>query len=200
MEHSINIKDAMIRYHVIHSKVRNPRLEFRGGKFQLIIPESYPDHERIIRKHKRWIYNRHIRMQRLLSASKDLELDHSRSEEELKGLVRTCVLSMGKELGVQPKAVRFRKMKTKWGSCSSRSNLNFNTYMRYLPGELIEYIVYHEMVHLIELNHSPDFWKHIRARFKDPKYYEEQLSNHWFLIQEEINKQIPARNGRASIP
>ncbi len=200
MEHSIKIKDATIRYRVIHTKVSNPRLEFRDGKFQLFIPENYPDHERIIRKHKRWIYNRHIRMQRLLSASKDLELDRSRSEEELKGLVRTCVLAMGKELGVEPKAVRFRKMKTKWGSCSSRSNLNFNIYMRYLPRELIEYIVYHEMVHLIELNHSPDFWKHIEVRFGNHKHYEEQLSNHWFLIQEEINKQIPARNGRASIP
>lgn len=187
MEHYVNIKDATIKYHVIHRKIKNPRLEFREGRFNLIIPKNYPDHKKLILKHSRWVYNRHIRMQRLLSASRDIELDH-RSEEELKELVRHYVLSIGKELGVQPNAVRFRKMRTKWGSCSSGSNLNFNTHMLHLPEYMIEYVVYHEMVHLIELNHSSRFWNYIKVRFEDHKRYEEQLSNYWFMIQDEIKE------------
>ncbi|WP_406656174.1 M48 family metallopeptidase [Methanolobus sp. ZRKC2] len=188
MEHYVNIKDATIKYHVIHRKIKNPRLEFREGTFNLIIPKDYPDHEKIILRHRRWIYNRHIRMQHLLAASKTMELEQNRSEDEFKELVRICVLSIGKELKVQPDTVRFRKMRTKWGSCSSKGNLNFNTYMRHLPEDMIEYVVYHEMVHLIELNHGPNFWNYIKSHFKDHKNYEEQLSNYWFLIQEEIKK------------
>ncbi|TGC11162.1 M48 metallopeptidase family protein [Methanolobus halotolerans] len=186
MEHSVSIKDDIIKYHVIHRKIKTPRLEFREGRFNLIIPKNYPEHEKIILRHRRWIYNRYVRMQRLLSASAGIELEHSRSEEELKELVGRSALSIGKELGVQPNAIRFRKMRTKWGSCSSGANINFNTYMRYLPEKMIEYVVYHEMVHLIELNHSPCFWSYIRSRFKDHKNYEEELANYWFLIQEKI--------------
>ena len=188
MEHVVNIKDVTVKYHVIHRKIKNPRLEFKEGRFNLIIPKNYPDHEKLIHRHRRWIYNRHMRMQRLLAASRDLELEHNRSEEELKEFVRLCVFSIGNELGVQPEAVRFRKMKSKWGSCSSRSNLNFNTHMRYLPEEMIEYVVYHEMVHLIELNHSLRFWDYIKSRFENYRNYEEQLSNYWYLIQKEIKE------------
>lgn len=186
MEHTVNIKGTDIRYQVIHRKIKNPRLEFREGRFNLIIPKNYPDHEKIILRHSRWIYNRHTQMQRRLDASRDIRLEQDRSDEDLKEIIRLCVLSIGKELDVKPNAVRFRRMRTKWGSCSSRGNLNFNSHMRHLPEEMIEYVVYHEMVHLIELNHSPKFWNYIRSRFGDYKKYEEQLSNYWFLIQEEI--------------
>lgn len=188
MEHYVSIKDATIKYHVIHRRIKNPRLEFREGRFNLIIPKDYPDHEKIILRHSRWIYNRHIWMQHRLNASADIELEQNRSDEELKEFIRSCVILIGKELDVQPNAVRFRRMRTKWGSCSSRANLNFNTHMRYLPEEMIEYVVYHEMAHLIELNHSPRFWNYIRSRFGDYKKYEELLSNYWFLIQEEIKE------------
>lgn len=185
MEHTVNIKDATIRYNVIHRKIKNPRLEFRDACFRLIVPEGYVDHEKLIRRHSRWVYNRHERIQRMLSVSRNIEL-HGMTEEELKESVRACVLSIGKELGVQPDSIHFRKMRTKWGSCSCRAKLNFNTHMRYLPEEMIEYIVYHEMVHLIEMNHGPRFWNYIRARFKDHKDHEEQLSGYWFLIQGKI--------------
>ena len=188
MEHYVSIKDVTIKYQVIRRKIKNPRLEFREGRFKLILPADYTGHEERILSHKRWIYNRHMRVQSLLAASREIELEHKRSEEQLKELVRLNVLSIGSELGVQPDAIRFRKMTSKWGSCSSRNNLNFNTYMRYLPEELIEYVVYHEMVHLIELNHSPRFWSYIRSRFEDHKSYEEQLSNYWYLIQKHLKE------------
>jgi hypothetical protein len=77
-------------------------------------------------------------------------------------------------------------MKTKWGSCSSKGNLNFNTFLQYLPDAMVEYIVHHEMVHLIELNHSSRFWNHVKKRYPDYKESEKKLAAYWSLINKNI--------------
>ena len=51
-----------------------------------------------------------------------------------------------------------KDQKTRWGSCSSNKNLNFNYKILFLPDHLVEYIVVHELCHLEEMNHSKDFW------------------------------------------
>ena len=187
MEHQITIKDAVICYDVIRGEVKNPRLEFKKGRLKLIIPKGYKEHERIIHRHRRWIYNRHSWMQEMLAEAGNIQLEPGRPEEDLRILVRRMVASISNELEVAPQAVSFRKMRAKWGSCSSKGNLSFNKHIRYLPEDLIEYIVFHEMVHLIELNHGPVFRRHISARFSDHKVFDKKLSAYWFLIQEHVN-------------
>jgi hypothetical protein len=61
----------------------------------------------------------------------------------------------------------FGRMKSKWASCSPRGNLTVNTLLKFLPADLIEYVVYHEIAHLIEKRHDQRFWKMIKRRFKD---------------------------------
>ncbi|WP_319508815.1 M48 family metallopeptidase [uncultured Methanolobus sp.] len=180
-----SIRDMVIDYELIRRDVKNPRLEFRDQRLYLIVPHSHKDHEKIIQRHKRWIYNRYSRVQKLKEISQDVELVAGRSVEELKELVNSFIAMIGDELGAKPQRIGFRKMKTKWGSCSSRGNLNFNSHMRHLPDRIIEYIVFHEMVHLIELNHSHRFWNHIKERFPDYKEYETMLAAYWSLIQKQ---------------
>jgi len=57
------------------------------------------------------------------------------------------------------KKVTVRHQHSKWGSCSKNGNLNFNLLLASLPLELIDYVIIHELAHLIELNHSKEFWK-----------------------------------------
>ena len=61
--------------------------------------------------------------------------------------------------GFQYNEVKIRKSKTRWGSCSIRSNINLSIYLMILPKHLIDYVLLHELCHTIEMNHSTAFWK-----------------------------------------
>lgn len=54
--------------------------------------------------------------------------------------------------------IRTKDVKTRWGSCSSLGNLNFNYKILFLPEHLQDYIVVHELCHLRQMNHGPNFW------------------------------------------
>lgn len=54
--------------------------------------------------------------------------------------------------------VRLSSAKTRWGSCSSRSGIRLHWRLVHLPPSLIDYVVAHEVAHLVEMNHSPRFW------------------------------------------
>ncbi|MCX6820080.1 MAG: M48 family metallopeptidase [Candidatus Adlerbacteria bacterium] len=59
------------------------------------------------------------------------------------------------------KKVFIKNHKSRWGSCSERGNLNFNYKVVFLPVEIVDYIIVHELCHLAEFNHSPAFWAQV---------------------------------------
>src|SRR5436305_1213405 len=59
---------------------------------------------------------------------------------------------------VKPGRVYVMGQRTKWGNCSRLRNLSFNWRLVMAPGEVLDYIVVHELAHLIEPSHSPRFW------------------------------------------
>jgi predicted metal-dependent hydrolase len=85
-------------------------------------------------------------------------------------------------LDVELNNVFFRKMKTKWASCSSRRNLTVNMLMRCLPEHLLEYVVFHEIAHMIEKRHNDKFWKIVSKEFKNYEELEKGLFIYWFRV------------------
>lgn len=67
--------------------------------------------------------------------------------------------------GYTYKSVSLMSATTRWGSCSSQKNLNFNWKLIMAPLEVLDYVVCHELAHLLELNHSRNFWEKVRKIF-----------------------------------
>lgn len=186
MRKTVKIYDLNVEYDIVHRNVKYWRLELKNEKLVLIAPEGHDDYGKIIEKHKNWIYKKFKAMKASKDEAKQRELNYERSEEEFRGMIQELVKKFSLELDVTVNKVYFRRMKSRWGSCSSRNNININRYLKYLPEYLIEYVVFHEVAHLVELNHSKRFWDIIYEKFNDYKEMEKELSIYWFAIKETI--------------
>ena len=71
---------------------------------------------------------------------------------------------------------------SKWGSCSSKRNLNFNWHLIFLPPHLIDYIIIHELMHLREMNHSPAYWAWVARYYPDYKAAKQEIHQQQWLI------------------
>jgi predicted metal-dependent hydrolase len=78
-------------------------------------------------------------------------------------------------------------MRTKWGSLSQRKNLTINTLLNYLPEELIQYVIFHELTHTQERKHNDEFWNLINQKFKNYQTNEKDLLIYWFLVQRKLS-------------
>lgn len=76
------------------------------------------------------------------------------------------------------KSVNLKYNSTNWGSCSSDSNLNLSTRLLFAPQPVIDYVIIHELAHLIELNHSSRFWKLVADAMPNYQEKEEWLKEH----------------------
>ena len=74
-------------------------------------------------------------------------------------------------VGVDYGRITIRNQKSRWGSCSSKGNLNFNCLLVLMPPDVLDYVVVHELCHRKEMNHSPQFWAEVRKVLPD---YEKQ--------------------------
>lgn len=81
-------------------------------------------------------------------------------------------------IGVTFGRVTIRDQKSRWGSCSSKNNLNFNWKLIMAPPEALDYVVIHELCHLIEFNHSPRFWELVRAQMPEYAAWKAWLKAH----------------------
>lgn len=95
----------------------------------------------------------------------DKELRHMTKEARI--IIPERVKYFAKIIGVTYGQITIRHQKTRWGSCSSSGNLNFNCMLMATSPELIDYVVVHELCHRKQLNHSPLFWKEVEEILPD---------------------------------
>ncbi len=100
--------------------------------------------------------------------------------ELTRALVTERVLYWSGVYGIQFGKISIRKQKTRWGSCSSAGNLNFNYRLGFLPFELMDYIVVHELCHIKEYNHSQNFWDLVGEAYPQYKQLRKTLETYRF--------------------
>lgn len=164
-------------YRLIRSQRRTLGMEI--GKNGLIvrapIKASDADIRAFIEKHLAWI-EKHTK--ELESREKEREArgesTDKLSEEELRELAARArefiperVRLYAPRIGVKFGRITIRNQRSKWGSCSSKGNLNFNCLLMLAPPEVIDSVVVHELCHLKEMNHSPRFYAEVKRVFPD---------------------------------
>ena len=90
-------------------------------------------------------------------------------------------------MNVQYGRITIRNQKTRWGSCSSKGNLNFNCLLMLAPDEVVDYVVIHELCHLIDMNHSKAFWKQVEQMMPDYQKHRKWLKDHGNEIMERMS-------------
>ena len=174
-------KPVQFPYIVSHRDVKHPRLEFRTGTLLVVLPKGQ-DETRVLKKHRQWIERKYQFIHDAIDLSATITLE-SRTKEGFRTQVQEIIGIYSQELGCAPDRVVIKKMCSKWASCSKNRALTINSLGQYLPDMLVEYIVFHEMVHLINRNHDQHFWKCINNKFKDSEDIERNLCVFWFQVQ-----------------
>jgi predicted metal-dependent hydrolase len=169
-----------ILYKVTYKRIKNPRIEYRAGSLNLVVPHGY-DAEILLDKYKKWINKKKSYLQECLYISEKSDLVF-RKESEFKALVYEISARLSAELELTLKEITFRKMKARWASMNSKRKMTINRVMSGLPEYLVEYIIFHELVHLMEMRHSKRFRQIISIRYKDFKKIDRQLYAYWLKI------------------
>ena len=76
------------------------------------------------------------------------------------------------------KGVRLKYNHSNWGSCSTKGYINLSTRLLFAPPPVIDYVIIHELAHLIEFNHSPRFWRIVREIVPDYREKQQWLKEH----------------------
>jgi len=136
-----------------------------GEPPQLTVPAWLPDDEieRVLDEHRDWIaHERAKQVPRLrLDPYAVSEVEARRAAREL---VTMLVDEEAPPLGVTVRRIEVRDQKTRWGSCSTRGTLSFNWRLVLAPFDVLDYVVVHELCHLVEPNHSHRFWRLLETR------------------------------------
>lgn len=160
-----------VTYRIIRSGRRTLGLEIRGGELIVRAPYTVPDRriEQFVADHAKWIAKHLEESRRESSSAVPLTAGEIRelADRALK-LIPERVEYYARIIGVSYGNITIRCQRTKWGSCTSRGNLNFNCLLMLTPPEVIDSIVVHELCHRREMNHSERFYAEVYKAY--PEY------------------------------
>lgn len=99
-------------------------------------------------------------------------------KRQIRQLVTQRVAYYADVMGIAYGRISMRNQRTRWGSCSSDGNLNFNCRLLYVPPELVDYVVVHELAHRKHMNHSAAFWQEVERYMPDYRERRERLKQY----------------------
>ncbi len=150
----------------------------RDGSIAVRAPKSIPGEyiEGFIKKYE----DRIIKAQKKAEDKKEIRRDAGPEEEkELRLLAKSVLTEKVKYysslVGVSPSGITVTGAKTRFGSCSGKNRISFSFYLMRYPEEAVDYVVVHELCHILHHNHSKAFYKEIEKILPDYKKREKIL-------------------------
>lgn len=160
-----------IEYELICSNRRTIAVEIRNGRVIVRAPQrmSKAEIERFVASKADWI-NKHLEVAKQRQSvpvqpftAAEIQQLADAALKDIPQRVQKYVAIIGVTVG----RITIRNQKTRWGSCSSKGDLNFNCLLMLCPEEIRDYVVVHELCHRKELNHSSRFWNEVARVMPD---------------------------------
>ncbi|MCR5213353.1 MAG: M48 family metallopeptidase [Eubacterium sp.] len=171
-----------MKYEIIRSKRKSIGIQVVSSEKVIVrapMKASIKSIEEVINANILWIEKQKNRLKKTEEVKKNIE---PLSQKELKELAeKACIVFRERAeyfaplVGVTYGRITVRNQKSRWGSCSSKGNLNFNVALMLAPPEVLDYVVVHELSHRIYMNHSKDFWAKVESVCPSYKEHEKWL-------------------------
>lgn len=95
-------------------------------------------------------------------------------------------ISIAKQIGVSYNKINILDLKYRWGSCTPKDNIHFNWRLIKAPMNVIEYIIVHELTHLLEANHTSEFWNRVRTSLPRYSSAKKWLMNYGYELEVDL--------------
>ena len=163
-------------YEVIRSRRRTMTAEIKGDRLIIRAPAWATEAEirSFLQKNRKWIEEHmaraQYRQQQLAGVHRLTGEEKQALAERARAVIPARVAYYAPRIGVTYGRITLRWQATRWGSCSSKGNLNFNCLLMLAPPAVLDSVVVHELCHRKEMNHSPRFYAEVLRVF--PEYWE----------------------------
>lgn len=171
----------MEEYRVIRSDRKSVSIRVSpDGVVEVRCPRWMPEPQirEVVQKHRGWIQT-HLEKAAQIPRLPPFTVEEvERMADEALQVIPPRVKHFAQLLGVRVGRITVRNQLTKWGSCSSKGNLNFNCVLVLSPPEVLDYVVVHELCHRKHMDHSPAFWTEVAKLIPDYKIKRQWLKDH----------------------
>ena len=173
---------------VIRSRRKTLSVEIRNGRLLVRAPlrVSGAEISRFLQEKQRWIDRHLARAMAQEEAAKDIPL---LTEQEIRGLAEEAkklipdrAAYFARLMGVSYGRITIRCQRTRWGSCSSKGNLNFNCLLMLAPRDVLDSVIVHELCHRKHMNHSAAFYEEVLRILPDYKTCDRWLKKNGPLL------------------
>lgn len=133
-----------------------------------------------VQKNERWIFRKYqeVKDEAAKRPAHSRPLPTEAEKREILEKIAGRVYHYEKIMNLSANRITVKNQKTRWGSCSSKKNLNFNYKLAYMPQEILDYVVVHELAHLRHMNHSREFWALVEQYLPDYRQRRNWLKEH----------------------
>jgi predicted metal-dependent hydrolase len=183
----VDVAGRQIEVHIRRSKrVKGNRIVVRYGlPPELVVRPRATDTDidHALALHRPWLERQLANAAEPKLALEKLGLTETQGRREARARIELIAQSEAVALGVRYKRLTIRDQVSRWGSCSSAGSLSFNWRLVLAPHDVLDYVVVHEVCHLVEHHHGPAFWALVEKR--RPHYRESRawLDEHgWELL------------------
>ena len=171
----------MIEYRLLRSKRRTIAIRITpGGEVEVRCPLKMPEAaaRSFVESKAGWIREKLEKMADRPRLPKLTEAELDALGENARHFFGDRAAYFAPRVGVDYGRITIRCQKTRWGSCSSKGNLNFNCLLMLAPEDVRDYVVVHELCHRREMNHSPRFWAEVERVLPGYRVPRQWLGDH----------------------